>query len=228
MIMQANGFNWRAFDAYLFDIDGTLLNSRDAVHYFAFHTAMRDIFGRDITIDNVPVHGNTDRGIIRAALNQQGFGDDEYERNLPRVLAAMRSEVDKNFGGMKPELCPSIPELLEKLHSAGKLLGVTSGNLENIAWHKLRAANIAHYFSFGSFSDDNELRKDIFSRGREEVQRRLGEHARTCFVGDTPSDIQAAQQIGAPIIAVATGIYSAAQLQEHLPDACITCCADLQ
>jgi len=25
-----------AFDAYLFDIDGTLLNSRDAVHYEAF------------------------------------------------------------------------------------------------------------------------------------------------------------------------------------------------
>ena len=26
-------FNWRAYDAYLFDIDGTLLNTHDGVHY---------------------------------------------------------------------------------------------------------------------------------------------------------------------------------------------------
>ena len=27
---------WDSYDAYLFDIDGTLLNCTDAVHYFAF------------------------------------------------------------------------------------------------------------------------------------------------------------------------------------------------
>ena len=36
-----NTFRWDAADAYLFDIDGTLLNSRDGVHYNAFHNAVR-------------------------------------------------------------------------------------------------------------------------------------------------------------------------------------------
>jgi len=31
-------------DICILDIDGTLLNSRDAVHYFAFLNAIREIF----------------------------------------------------------------------------------------------------------------------------------------------------------------------------------------
>ena len=227
MTPLTNRFDWRAFDAYLFDIDGTLLNSRDAVHYFAFHHAMREVFGRNISIDNVPVHGNTDIGILRAALKQHGFSDNDFKRKLPDVLTIMRAEVDKNVAGMNPELCPNIPALLEALRTANKLLGVTSGNLEFIAWHKLRAAGISDYFAFGSFSDQNELRKDIFAHGIVEACNRLGANARICFVGDTPSDIQAARAIGARIIAVATGIYSVEQLQEHSPDACISCCDEL-
>src|SRR5437870_3017695 len=45
------GFDWKAADAYLFDIDGTLLNSRDAVHYHAFHHAVERVFGLDFRID---------------------------------------------------------------------------------------------------------------------------------------------------------------------------------
>jgi phosphoglycolate phosphatase len=227
MTAVTNTFNWRNFDAYLFDIDGTLLNSSDAIHYFAFHTALRQAFGRDIRIDNVPVHGNTDRGILRAALKHYGFSDEDFDRELPAMLTTMRSEVEKNVSDLKPELCPSIPALLETLHSAAKLLGVTSGNLEQIAWHKLRAAGIAHYFAFGSFSDHSEFRKDIFAAGVAEARRRLRSTARVCFVGDTPSDIDAARAIGVPIIAVATGIYSLQQLQDHSPDVCISCCAEL-
>jgi phosphoglycolate phosphatase len=46
-------------------------------------------------------------------------------------------------------------------------------------------------------------------------------------IGDTPSDIEAARTVGAPVIALATGIYSFAQLQAHDPDACFACGTDL-
>ena len=39
------GFRWDSADAFLFDIDGTLLNSRDAVHYFAFRTPSATCLG---------------------------------------------------------------------------------------------------------------------------------------------------------------------------------------
>jgi len=62
------GFRWDSADAFLFDIDGTLLNSGDAVHYFAFRNAIRDVLGIEASIEGVPVHGNTDVGILRAGI----------------------------------------------------------------------------------------------------------------------------------------------------------------
>jgi phosphoglycolate phosphatase len=39
------GFAWDAQDAYLFDIDGTLLRSTDRVHYQAFFDAVTHALG---------------------------------------------------------------------------------------------------------------------------------------------------------------------------------------
>ena len=220
------GFRWDAADAYLFDIDGTLLNSRDAVHYNAFHSAVQKYFGVASRIDGVPVHGNTDIGIIRAVLRREGIADAEFEAKLPLLLEHMCSEVERNAAGMRPELCPSVAELIGLLHEAGKLLGVASGNLERIAWRKLEASGLRRFFVFGCFSDRQEKREDIFRSGIAEVRRRLGE-ARVFVVGDTPSDILAARAVGVPVIAVATGIYSAAELLSHSPEACVQCCTEL-
>ncbi|HTM43146.1 MAG TPA: HAD family hydrolase [Terriglobales bacterium] len=214
-------------DAYLFDIDGTLLNSRDGVHYNAFHAAVREVYGIDSKIDGVPVHGNTDLGILRAVARRAGLSDSEFESKLPAAIDCMCATAADNAGGMAPELCPSIRELLGALRQAGKLLGVVSGNLEPIGWMKLQAAGIKQFFAFGSFSNQRELRRDIFRHGMEQAKQRLGATARVCFVGDTPSDIEAAREIGSPVLAVATGIFSVADLLVHKPDACVGCCSEL-
>jgi phosphoglycolate phosphatase-like HAD superfamily hydrolase len=214
-------------DAYLFDIDGTLLNSRDGVHYNAFHAAVREVYGIDSKIDGVPVHGNTDLGILRAVARRAGLGDAEFEQKLPAAIACMCAAAGRNAAGMSPALCPAIAELLPALRRAGKLLGVVSGNLESIGWLKLKAAGIKQFFAFGSFSDQRELRRDIFRHGLQEVRGRLGAQARACFVGDTPSDIEAARLVGSPIVAVATGIFTRADLLAHAPDACVGCCSEV-
>jgi len=64
--MNDEHFQLFQFDAYLFDIDGTLANTRGGVHYNSFHTALREVYGCEGRIDDVPVHGNTDLGILRA------------------------------------------------------------------------------------------------------------------------------------------------------------------
>ncbi len=224
---QREGFRWRAADAFLFDIDGTLVNSRDGVHYHAFHNAVREIFGVNSKIDGVPVHGNTDIGILRAVLERESVPADEIARHMPDMLSHMCEEVRRNAAHMRPEVCPSVADLVAELHGAGKLLGIVSGNLETIGWLKLEASGLRRYFSLGSFSDRNEKREDIFRCAMDEVRRRLGDEARACIVGDTPADIRAARAVGAPVIAVATGIYSVEQLAALEPDICVSCCAEL-
>lgn len=221
-MMPSSPFNWRACDAYLFDIDGTLLNTHDGVHYNSFHTALREVYGCEGRIDNVPVHGNTDIGILRAALKHHGWlRDDEFEVRLPQALEMMRAEVERNADSMRPELCPSVAELLRALHNDGKLLGIVTGNLERIGWIKLERADIRKYFDFGSFSDAREKREDIFRYGVEQGRNLRGPDTTVCFIGDTPADIRAANLLGLPIIAVATGIYSYAELEANAPQVCV-------
>ncbi|HEU5450992.1 MAG TPA: HAD family hydrolase [Terriglobales bacterium] len=220
-------FVWDSADAYLFDIDGTLLNTRDGVHYHAFHHAVRDVFGVDSSIDGVPVHGNTDIGILRAVLERGGISAEVIAERLPLALRHMCDEVQQNAAGIRPELCPSIADLLRRLQAAGKLMGIVSGNLEPIGWAKLSAAGLRDYFSFGSFSDRHERRADIFRHGIAEARQRLGPNARVCVVGDTPRDIEAAREVGIPVIAVATGIFTRDDLLAHRPDLCVSCCTDL-
>ncbi|HXP47316.1 MAG TPA: HAD family hydrolase [Terriglobales bacterium] len=224
---EASAFRWDSADAYLFDIDGTLLNSRDGVHYNAFHNAVRRFFGVSSKIDRVPLHGNTDLGIIRAVLRREGVSDAEIDDKLPLMTAAMCEEVERNAIGMQPELCPSVAELVQRLDAAGKLLALASGNLEKIAWKKLEASGLRRYFAFGSFSDRREQRADIIRWGVAEAHRRLSAAAVVYVVGDTPSDIQAAHAAGVPVIAVATGIFSLEELKSHGPDLCVSCCTEL-
>lgn len=225
--MRPAPFAWDSADGYLFDIDGTLLNSRDGVHYHAFHHAVRDVFGVNSSIDGVPVHGNTDIGILRAVLQRGGISEDVIAERLPLALQHMCEEVRQNAAEIRVELCPSITDLLRRLQAAGKLLGIVSGNLEPIGWAKLSAAGLREYFSFGSFSDRHEKRADIFRHGIAEARRRLGPAAPVYVVGDTPRDIEAAREVGIPVIAVATGVFTRDDLLTLQPDVCVSCCTDL-
>jgi phosphoglycolate phosphatase len=222
-----SGFRWDAADAYLFDIDGTLLNSRDAVHYFSFHHALRDVLGLEASIDGVPVHGNTDLGILRAVLQRAGLDNAAIDAHIPQIVARMCAEVERNQEQLQPEICPSILDIIAHLRAAGKVLGAASGNLETVGWLKLQKAGLRPMFAFGSFSFPRESRADIFQHGIDLARQRLGRHASVTIVGDTPSDIEAARAVGAPIIALATGIFSFADLMARDPDACFACGTDL-
>src|SRR5215471_3106418 len=90
------GFSWDSADAYLFDIDGTLLNCRDAVHYWAFRRSVQEVLGIEAGIDGVPVHGNTDIGILRAALRRAGLDDGALDAHLPRIVEQMCAEAQRN------------------------------------------------------------------------------------------------------------------------------------
>ena len=220
------GFDWTAADAYLFDIDGTLLNSRDAVHYLAFHRAVEKVFGLDFRIDGVPVHGNTDVGILRAYLELANVPESQWRPRLEEVLDLMSTDVERSAAQLRPQLCPAVREIVDRLSSQEKLLGVASGNLERVGWAKLRACGLRDYFSFGAFSGQLEKRQDVIAHGIAQA-RHLHSNAIVYVVGDTPADIHAARMNGISAIAVATGIYTVDELLQHEPEMCISCFEDV-
>jgi len=214
-------------DAYVFDIDGTLLVARDLVHWKAMRQALREAYEVDATIDGIPYHGMTDLSILRATLTRAGIDEGAFETALPQALAVVCREVDANRAELRPEVCSAIPRLLEHLRVRGHLLGVASGNLESVGWHKIEAAGLRESFSFGFFSDHCETRGGIFQNAMDHVRQELGPQARTCFVGDTPADVHAAKEIGAQIVAVATGTFTFNELNACSPDVCVSHCGEL-
>jgi|SRR5579862_3951966 len=214
-------------DAYIFDIDGTLLVTKDLVHWNGLHQAMLEVYGVDTTIEGLPYHGKTDIAILRMALERCGIIGSHFEDRLPTALATVCREVAANCAALQPQVCPCIPELLTRFRHQKKLLGVASGNLEIVGWHKISAAGLREFFSFGCFGDKCETRADIFAQAVSEARKHLGEYASVCFVGDTPDDIRAARQVNARIISLSTGVYRFEDLAALHPDHCFPSCNDL-
>jgi phosphoglycolate phosphatase-like HAD superfamily hydrolase len=214
-------------DAYFFDIDGTLMVSRDLVHWHAMHQAMLEVYGLDANFDGIPYHGKTDVAILRMALTRRGISEATFADKLAEALGVVRREVSANVAGFKPDVCASVPKLLAEIRELNKLLGVASGNLESVGWHKLTAAGIRHFFTCGSFGDGFELRLGIFDHAVSTAKSQLGSSASVCFFGDTPDDIRAARMVNAQIVAVSTGIFTAAELARFEPDLCCESCAQM-
>jgi phosphoglycolate phosphatase len=218
---------WDTFDAYLFDIDGTLIHCADAIHYFSFCDALSTVAGRPLNLDGVTAHGNTDRGILRDAFTLAGIPEDHWRPRLPQICEQMCLQVEQNKAGLCATVLPQVREVLEHLRNKGAMLSVATGNLERIGRQKLAAANLLELFHAGAWSDTFEQRADVFCHGIEQVRRITRPGAAILAVGDTPADILAARANHLPVMAVATGTYTFEQLQNEEPSLCLHSFAEL-
>lgn len=216
------GFLWDGCDAYLFDIDGTLLQAKGGVHIDAFSSSVLEVMGHPLEFEGVRIHGNTDTGILRDAFRSAAIADEVWEPKLEQILERMRETVMRRREHMPVSVHPGVVELLAYLKKKGKLLGVATGNLEQIGWLKIEIGGLRDWFSFGGFSDRFVARAEMIGYAAAQARLVAGENATVCVVGDTPSDIEAARANSLPTIAVATGIFSCEQLLEHSPEVCVS------
>jgi phosphoglycolate phosphatase len=211
---------WDQYDAYLFDIDGTLLRDPGRVHYNAFSKACLEVLGHPLSLEPVTVAGSTDPRILRDAFAAAGIADETWRPHQPRLLEAICSAVEREAASMQLTIMPGVVDALRHLAAAGKWLGVATGNLESIGWLKLERSGLREHFTFGGFSDAHEQRADMIAAAAAAARRLAGADASVVVVGDTPSDVEAARANALPVIAVATGHSSFDRLLEHAPEIC--------
>jgi phosphoglycolate phosphatase-like HAD superfamily hydrolase len=221
------GFAWDAQDAYLFDIDGTLLRDPDRIHFDAFAGSVKRVTGLDISLTGVTIHGSTDTAILRDAWLQSALPAAVLDQHYTAILDAMGSAVAERRNEMALMLMPGVEDVLRHLTARGALLGVATGNLETIGWIKVEQAGLRAWFRFGGFSDHFPARADLIGNAARKARELAGNSATVCVVGDTPRDIAAAHANHLPVIAVATGHYSYDELLELQPEACATSLAEL-
>jgi len=226
-VVSEPGFAWDRQDAYLFDIDGTLLRTRDRVHVDSFVSSVHRVTGFEITLAGILLHGSTDTAILREACRQAGVPPDLLEARMEGILEAMRLAVTERREELDIVRMPGVEAVLDHLAGQGALLGVATGNLEMIGWVKVERAGLREWFRFGGFSDHFPIRAELVGQAADKAREMAGRGAKICVVGDTPRDIQAARANFLSVIAVATGNYSFEDLLQHQPEVCATSLADL-
>ncbi|MGD0832224.1 MAG: HAD family hydrolase [Terracidiphilus sp.] len=221
------GFVWDGQNAYLFDIDGTILRDPDRIHMDSFASSIERVTGFAVTLDGIPVHGSTDTAILAEACLRAGIAGEVLAPQVEAILEAMRQTVSARRGEMRLRLMPGVEAALGHLAQKGALLGVATGNLETIGWIKIEEAGLREWFRFGGFSDGFPVRAELVGDAARKARELAGAEASVCVVGDTPNDIAAAHANGLPAIAVATGNFSFEALREHKPEVCASSLADL-
>jgi phosphoglycolate phosphatase len=205
-----------AIRAVLFDIDGTLLVTGGAGGV-AWQRAFEELHGVEADIAEHTDAGMTDPEIaaivFREVIGREG-SQEERAKAIGCYLKHLPEAVDRSTGY---RVMPGVEELLPRLIDDGILLGLITGNIEAAAHIKLARAHLNRFFSFGGYgsdsSDRTEVTKAALRRGALVSGGTLSGAA--CIgVGDTPRDVKAGHGAGIAVVGVATGSYSAGQLQE--------------
>ncbi len=210
----------------LFDIDGTLVDTLGAGRA-ALTLAMLRVYGETGPIDEFDFHGRTDPSIVRELLRATGRTDPWIEAKFPTLWRIYLEELARELADRDGSitLFAGVRELLDLLPADDRfLVGLVTGNVEQGAWHKLRAGGIAAEFSFGAFGSDSERRADLPPLAVARASERFGRRFRTAdaiVIGDTPEDIRCARASGARVLAVATGRHGPGELRSYRPDAVV-------
>ncbi len=194
----------------LFDIDGTLLDTRGAGRR-SFARAIRRLFGGDDDLADVRFAGGTDLDLFEQVARRMGRIPDAA--NTAAFFGLLPGLLREEFAREAPRVYPGVRELLRALDGcAGVTMGLVTGNIESCAWVKLEACGIRAHFELGAFGHEHADRREIARLARRRAER-SGACSRCVLIGDTPADIAAARAIDAESIAVATGGFSAAELR---------------
>ncbi|MGD7653120.1 MAG: HAD family hydrolase [Verrucomicrobiales bacterium] len=204
---------------YLFDIDGTLVDTGGA-GMDALRQTTREIFGDDGP--PLDLAGSTDLGIVRGV--HQHFGVDPTAERLAHYFGIYQQRLDDNLaaGTFPGRVLPGAADLLATLESRnGSTIGLLTGNISGGAASKMRHFGLAAHFPFGAFGSDHHDRNRLGPIALE----RASTHAGTSFtaedvwvIGDTPKDIACARAAGVRCLAVATGSFTVSQLRDHGAD----------
>ena len=198
----------------LFDIDGTLVDTGGA-GMSALTEATSEVFENEGP--PLDLAGSTDGGIFRGLLKHFGQPFDEalevrfYEVYLPKLERNLR---DSSYGG---HLLDGVTELLTDLEKEGHVLGLMTGNIARGAEMKCARHGIGEFFKFGSYGDDHWDRNKLGPIALERAVQLSGQDFAVediLVIGDTPKDVACAHAFGAQCVAVATGAFSATQLEE--------------
>lgn len=192
--------------AVLFDLDGTLLDTRDMI-LDSFRYAYTTVLGADtlppedklLAMVGIPLKEQME--IIAPNKSEELCA--AYRENNARVHATMH----QGFEGTE--------ETLAALKQQGFRMAVITSKMHGSAVHGLELEGIDGYFEFVLGADDSELHKPNPEPLLMAAERMGLEPASCAYIGDSPFDMLAATSAGMYAVGAVWGMFT----QQELLDA---------
>ncbi|MDI5964092.1 HAD hydrolase-like protein [Streptantibioticus silvisoli] len=197
----------------LWDIDHTLIENA-GVSKEIYAAAFTYLTGGSPSSAAV-TEGRTDRLIMREMFRRHLLPEPQWAV----VNEALVRAGGERFGELRRRgrALPGVPGALKAIAAPGDWVSsVLTGNIAENARVKLGAFGLDELLDLpvGAYGADALQRSDLVdvARRRARCERGLPGGSPVVLVGDTPRDVEAALTTGAHVIAVATGVHSAAEL----------------
>jgi pyrophosphatase PpaX len=189
--------------AVLFDLDGTLLDTKELI-LASFRYATREVLGEQLSDETIlPFIGIPLIYQMQAVASEQA---DKLMEVYREHNARVHDELIRGFEGTR--------EMLDELSAEGRRLAVVTSKRNQPAARGLACFDLLEYFEFVIGSDDTTAHKPE-PEPLLLAAKRLGFAPDACiYVGDSPFDMRAARAADAVALAALWGMFSREQLRE--------------
>jgi pyrophosphatase PpaX len=205
------------FATYLFDLDGTLLDSVDLILASYRHTAM--------------VHRGAapDDGVWLAGLGTPLRTQLRILSEDPAEIATMVETYRQHNLAHHDALVRPYDGVVEAVRAlaARAELGLVTSKLRHGALRGLRTAGLEDAFDVVVGADDTERHKPDPAPVLAALAALDADPAATVFIGDSPHDLAAGRAAGVRTAAALWGPFARAALEPHAPDYWLAAPADL-
>jgi phosphoglycolate phosphatase len=216
----------------LWDIDHTLIEN-DGVSKETYALAFELLTGC-VPLVRPATDGRTDFQIMRELLSANSVNTEKYVE-ITQFEGVLIQAMTQNAPRLpqRGHVLPGVIDALTVLSTAPAIIqSILTGNIAPNARAKLSAFNLDAWVDLevGGFGSDDKVRSNLVDAARRKVSKKYGtqfDHSSTILIGDTLLDVKAAQDGGAKIIAVATGVYDTTELIEAGADVVLDSLADL-
>lgn len=192
----------KRFDAVLFDLDGTLIETAPDLAAALNHTLARA--GRPaVPVDGVrPMIGDGARALLERGLAATGPAPDKatmdrWHAELLEYYWEHVADLSHPFDG--------VVELLETMRIAGLKLGVCTNKPFGLSMKLFEALGLDHLFDAVLGGDSLSVRKPDPEHLLATLDLLGARPERAAMVGDSANDVQAARNAGVPVVVVSFG-----------------------
>jgi pyrophosphatase PpaX len=205
-------------NTYLFDLDGTLLDSMELILDSYRHTLT--VHRGEAPPDEVWIAGVGTP--LRTQLAPFAEDADELERFVDTYREYNFAHHDKM---MKP--FPGIRDVIDSIKASGKALGIVTSKARKGTAKGLSIGNLEGMFSAIVAADDVDKHKPDPTPVFRALELLNADAASTVFIGDSPHDMAAGQAAGVYTAAALWGPFDKETLARHSPDFWLSAPADI-